>query len=140
MGVIIPVLLNIFDTRESLMNLMKTLIDREVSRTGEHTDIQLWGFGIGAYSDTENEAELFRGNSTCTRLLSHFARTHGYNYLRSLIIPLMKTMGSLPPGRGYVLDPSKVTDDELHQNLKNVEVVASSFLSIVSSSLPALPS
>ncbi|KAI0306901.1 hypothetical protein B0F90DRAFT_1915023 [Multifurca ochricompacta] len=119
--VIIPVLLNIFDTRESLMNLMKTLIDREVSRT-------------------ENEAELFRGNSTCTRLLSHFARIHGYNYLRSLIVPLMKTMGSLPPGRGYVLDPSKVTEEELRQNLKNVEVVASSFLAIVSSSLPALPS
>lgn len=121
-GVIIPVLLNIFDTRESLMNLMKTLIDREVSRT-------------------ENEAELFRGNSTCTRLLSHFARTHGYNYLRSLITPLMKTMGSLPPGCGYVLDPTKVPDEqELRQNLKNVEVVASSFLTIVSSSLPALPS
>lgn len=121
------------------MNLMKTLIDREVSRTGEYNG------GVsrsaGAHRDVENETELFRGNSTCTRLLSHFARTHGYNYLRSLIIPLMKTMGSLPPGCGYVLDPSKVTDDqELRQNLKNVEVVASSFLSIVSSSLPALPS
>jgi hypothetical protein len=33
--VIIPVLLNIFDTREALMNLMNTLIDREVGRTGE---------------------------------------------------------------------------------------------------------
>lgn len=96
---------------------------------------------ISIQRDAENEAELFRGNSTCTRLLSHFARIHGYNYLRSLIIPLMKTMGSLPPGCGYVLDPTKVADEqELRQNLKNVEVVASSFLSIVSSSLPALPS
>ena len=73
-------------------------------------------------------------------MLSHFARIHGYNYLRSLIVPLMKTMGSLPPGRGYILDPTKVSEEELRQNLKNVEVVASSFLAIVSSSLPALPS
>jgi hypothetical protein len=120
------------------MNLMKTLIDREVSRTGEYSG--RISRSTGAHWDAENETELFRGNSTCTRLLSHFARTHGYNYLRSLIIPLMKTMGSLPPGCGYILDSSKVTDDELRQNLKNVEVVASSFLSIVSSSLPALPS
>lgn len=31
---VIPVLLNIFDTRVSLMNLMKTLVDREIARTG----------------------------------------------------------------------------------------------------------
>jgi neurofibromin 1 len=138
--VIIPVLLNIFDTRESLMNLMKTLIDREVSRTGGRV---LYPCGVPcstAHQLAENEAELFRGNSTCTRMLSHFARIHGYNYLRSLIVPLMKTMGSLPPGRGYILDPTKVSEEELRQNLKNVEVVASSFLAIVSSSLPALPS
>lgn len=31
---VIPVLLNIFDTRASLMNLMKILVDREIARTG----------------------------------------------------------------------------------------------------------
>ncbi|TFY83118.1 hypothetical protein EWM64_g893 [Hericium alpestre] len=119
--VIIPVLLNIFDTRLSLMNLMTTLVDREVART-------------------ENEAELFRGNSTCTRLLSSFARLHGYTYLRSLIIPLVKNMTSMPPGRGYELDPTKAGQQNVEQNRKNVELVASSFLEIITSSTPALPS
>jgi len=35
---------------------------------------------------------LFRSNSTCTRFLSAFAKVHGYAYLRSLIIPLIKSM------------------------------------------------
>jgi hypothetical protein len=89
---------------------------------------------------TENEAELFRGNSSCTRLLSAFARIHGYTYLRSLLIPLIKTMTSLPPGRGYELDPSKAGDQDVKQNQKNVELVAASFLEIISASVPALPS
>jgi hypothetical protein len=93
-----------------------------------------------AYKLAENEAQLFRGNSTCTRLLSHFARIHGYNYLRDLIDPLMKIMGSTPPGFGYVLDSSVVSEEELHQNLENVTTVTTRFLEIVSSSLPRLPS
>ncbi len=49
-------------------------------------------------------------------------------------------MGSLPPDRGYTLDPSQVTEEELRQNLETVETVATKFLEIVSSSLPRLPS
>jgi len=88
----------------------------------------------------ENETQLFRMNTTCTRLLSHFARIHGYNYLRELIEPLMKIMGSLPPGCGYILDPAVVSEEERSQNLETVKTVATRFLEIVSSSLPSLPS
>jgi neurofibromin 1 len=88
----------------------------------------------------ENQTQLFRVNTTCTRLLSHFARIHGYNYLRGLIDPLMKIMGSLPRGCGYTLDPTMVTEEELRQNLETVRTVATRFLKIVSSSLPRLPS
>ncbi|KDQ64130.1 hypothetical protein JAAARDRAFT_118551 [Jaapia argillacea MUCL 33604] len=119
--VIIPVLFNLFDTRASLMHLMKTMIDREIAHTSDETD-------------------LFRGNSTCCRLLSAFARQHGYNYLRSLITPLIKTMTSLPAGRGYELDPTKIGDQDVLQNKKNVEVVATSFLAVISASVPSLPS
>ena len=119
--IIIPVLLNVFNTRESLMNLMKALIDREIAAT-------------------ENEAQLFRGNSTCTRMLSAFARIHGYTYLRGIIGPLIKTMEEAPSGVSYVLDPTLVTKEERERNQKNVELVASSFLQIITSSVPTLPS
>ncbi|KAF8635007.1 hypothetical protein AX15_000591 [Amanita polypyramis BW_CC] len=118
--IIISVLLNLFDNRTSLMKLMAMMIDQEI----EHTD---------------NDANLFRGNSTCTRFLSAFARIHGYSYLRSLIQPLVKSMLSMPPGCSYELDPSKAGDQDLEQNRKNVEFIASSFLAIISASVPTLP-
>lgn len=49
-------------------------------------------------------------------------------------------MATLPPGQGYEVDPTKAPEADLAQNTKNVQLVASSFLQIISSSLPALPS
>ncbi|KAI9574812.1 hypothetical protein HD554DRAFT_2201766 [Boletus coccyginus] len=116
----ISVLMNIFDTRAALVALLKTMIDREIAHTA-------------------SDADLFRSNSTCTRFLSAFARIHGYNYLRSLILPLIKTMSSMPLGRAYDLDPSKTPKHKLEQNQRDVEFIASSFLEIIGSSVPALP-
>ncbi|KAG8218508.1 hypothetical protein J3R82DRAFT_4145 [Butyriboletus roseoflavus] len=116
----ISVLMNIFDTRASLVALLKTMIDREIAHTA-------------------SDADLFRSNSTCTRFLSAFARIHGYNYLRSLILPLIKTMTSMPPGHAYDLDPAKTPKHKLEQNQRDVEFIASSFLEIIGSSVPALP-
>lgn len=89
---------------------------------------------------TDSDTALFRSNSTCTRFLSAFARVYGYNYLRSLILPLVKLVTTMPPGRGYELDPSRVSKEELKQNKETVELITSKFLEIISSSIPALPS
>jgi neurofibromin 1 len=88
---------------------------------------------------TDVEANLFRSNSTCTRFLSAFAKIHGYNYLRDLIQPLIKTMVDMPPGHGYELNPDRVGEEIASSNQRNVEIVATSFLKIVTSSVPALP-
>jgi hypothetical protein len=87
----------------------------------------------------DNEASLFRSNSTCTKFLSAFAKIHGYSYLRSLVQPLIKSMLSMPAGCSYELDPTKAGDQDLEQNKKNIELIASSFLSIIGASVPALP-
>ncbi|KAI0371618.1 hypothetical protein BV20DRAFT_1017123 [Pilatotrama ljubarskyi] len=115
------VLLNLFDTRSSLMTLLKTMIDNEIRKT-------------------DSDTALFRSNSTCTRFLSAFARVYGYNYLRSLIVPLVKLVTTMPPGHGYELDPARVTKEELRQNKETVEFITAKFLEIISSSIPALPS
>lgn len=117
----INVLLNLFDTRSGLMNLMKAMIDKEIA-------------------STENEANLFRGNSICTRFLSAFARVYGYNYLRNLIQPLIKTMVSLPAGHAYDLDPTKAPNQDIEQNKRDLIYVANAFLEIVLASAPAIPS
>ena len=71
--------------------------------------------------------------------LSSFAQIHGYNYLRSLVKHLLDTMVAMPPGTSYEVDPTKARRHDIMQNLKNVEYVASIFVGLVSSSLPALP-
>lgn len=75
-----------------------------------------------------------------TRFLSAFAKLYGYNYLRNLIRPLVTTMTSLPEGQTYDLDPSKVGEQQVAINQKAVELVASSFLEIITSSVPVFPS
>lgn len=119
--IVIPVLFNIFDERSTLMELLRTVIDREVA-------------------STTNEAELFRGNSMCTRMLSMLGRLHGFHYLRSVVEPLVKLIVSQPPGCGYEINPSKVTPEELETNLRCVMVVGQGFLDIIAESIPALPS
>ena len=48
-------------------------------------------------------------------------------------------MTAMAPGTSYEVDPTKAMRQEIMQNLRSVEYVASVFLGLISSSLPALP-
>ncbi|TRM67484.1 hypothetical protein BD626DRAFT_544948 [Schizophyllum amplum] len=117
---IINVLLDLFDTRESAVKLVKQIIDREIA-------------------STTSEASLFRSNSMYTRLLSAFARRHGYHYLRGLIEPLIRAMEEMPADSSFELDPAKAGTQDTLKNQHNIELVATSFLTIVGSSTQSVP-
>ena len=135
--IMISVLLNVFNTRGLLLALIKRMIEREVSRTGDIHQYLL--HNNSSLCASVSETGLFRSNSTYTRFLSAFGRLHGYNYLRSLVQPLIDTMSTMPPGTSYEIDPNKAIGQDIAQNQRNVEYVAAKFINLMSSSLPVLP-
>ncbi|KAI5118442.1 hypothetical protein M0805_000576 [Coniferiporia weirii] len=118
--VIIPVLLNLFDTRASLLDLLKLLIEREVKTT-------------------ENEVGLFRGNSMRIKLLCAFAKIHGYDYLRQLVKPLLDQMCILTQQYSFVLDPARASDEEVKENQETIKFFTQAFLQIVCNSASGMP-
>ncbi|KEP55513.1 RasGAP domain protein [Rhizoctonia solani 123E] len=117
---LIHVILNIFDTRKSLLRLMKALIDREVAQTS-------------------SESNLFRSNSMCMRILSAFARMHGYNYIRQVLSPLFAQMVAMPDDRSYELDPKRPDGKNVEENAKSLSIIAQAFLNVICDSAPILP-
>ena len=134
---IIPIMLNLFDTRASLLALLKLLVDREISKAGEFSRRSHLGMRTEQWVD--DSRSLFRGNSTSARLLGSFTKIHGYNYLRSLILPLIKVMKNMPPGHSYDMDPAKAVGQDVEQNRRNVEIATTAFLQVVTASIHSLP-
>lgn len=134
--ILIPVMLNLFDSRVSLMALLKLAIEREV-KTASKT--------IGPFLRRDadvlsaSEVSLFRGNTMRTLLLCAFAKLHGYEYLRTVLKPLIDHMRNLPEGVNFELDPQKVSKAHLEKNQETIKLVARAFLDIICSSAPALP-
>ncbi|KAG8749958.1 Ras GTPase activating protein ira2, partial [Ceratobasidium sp. 428] len=118
---LIHVILNIFDTRKSLLRLLKALVEREVAQT-------------------TSESNIFRSNTMCMRVLSAFARMHGYNYLRQILSPLISQMAAMPADRSYELDPKRPDGrGNIEENAKSLSIIAQAFLNVICESAPILP-
>lgn len=75
-----------------------------------------------------------------TRMLSAFARLHGYNYIRSLLLPLVSQMSAMPPGHSYELDPSRLRDGEsVDENEASLTLICQAFLDVICESVAIIP-
>jgi hypothetical protein len=48
-------------------------------------------------------------------------------------------MKEMPPGHSYDMDPARAIGQDLDQNRRNIEVVTSAFLQLVTASIHGLP-
>ncbi|KAJ2930404.1 hypothetical protein H1R20_g6694, partial [Candolleomyces eurysporus] len=121
--IIINVLLNVFDSHDSLVSLLKLTIEREIAHTAD------------------SETALFRSNSTCTRLLSAFARIHGYAFLRNLIKSLIAAMVTGSYDLPYPVDPRQVPPQDIDMSNDDLKVKGVDFvISMIDTSVDHAPS
>jgi neurofibromin 1 len=115
------ILLNIFDSRGGIIRFLKAAMFEEIEKT-------------------LSEEMVFRSNSFRTHLLSAFGRTHGYEYLRTIIAPLITDMINKPRGYSFEIDSQKMDSSEsLIVNQHRLEEMAQTFIDQICSSAHRVP-
>ncbi|SPO22404.1 related to Neurofibromin [Ustilago trichophora] len=114
-------LLSMFDAKGGLIRFLKAAVEEEIQRTA-------------------TEEMVFRSNSFCTTLLSTFARTHGYDYLRSIMAPLITEFARKPAGFSVEMDPSRVEPGgSAPKNQNALEEISQAFIDAICSSAHRVP-
>ncbi|OCF40958.1 neurofibromin 1 [Kwoniella heveanensis CBS 569] len=114
-------LFRVFEGKGALLGLMRALIEREVALTN-------------------HESELFRANSITMRMLTIFAKTYGYNYVRATLQPLVLSLIEKPPECSFELDPSKASGtDDIDRNADHLRLMCQALLDLICSSAPRVP-
>lgn len=115
------IMLSIFDSRGGIIKFLKAAVEEEIEKT-------------------PSEEMVFRSNSFRTHLLSLFARTHGYEYLRSIITPLITDMANRPSSYAYEIDPQRLDRGESVQvNQARLEETAQMFINTICDSAAQMP-
>ena len=73
------------------------------------------------------------------KLLCAFAKSHGYDYLRMIIKPVLDQMVTLASSHSFQLDPARTSEEEVKDNQEVIKVFAQAFLQIVCGSASAMP-
>ncbi|RIA90709.1 hypothetical protein C1645_875920 [Glomus cerebriforme] len=119
--VVSKTLLAVFDSRNKTMPLLKAIIEKEVI-------------------NTEYESDLFRRNCMATRMLASFAKTHGTEYLRETLQPLLNDLLSKPNDFSCELNPDILSPGEdVSKNFHNLKATAQAFLDGICASGPNMP-
>ncbi|WWD06786.1 hypothetical protein V865_004881 [Kwoniella europaea PYCC6329] len=114
-------LFRVFEGKGALLGLMRALIEREVALTN-------------------HESELFRANSITMRMLTIFAKTYGYNYVRATLQPLVLSLIEKPAECSFELDPSKASGTEdIDKNADHLRLMCQALLDLICSSTPRVP-
>ncbi|KAJ1554995.1 Ras GTPase activating protein ira2, partial [Nowakowskiella sp. JEL0078] len=115
------VLLNIFECRGLSINLLESVVEKEVELT-------------------KSPVDLFRGNTMATKLLTLYAKDHGQGYLQSALTPLLKELVSQHPPLTFETNPLNLgPNDDLERNKRNLSTYSKSFLDAILGSKRKLP-
>ncbi|UZJ51578.1 hypothetical protein CBS101457_000898 [Exobasidium rhododendri] len=115
------ILLNIFDSRGGIIKFLKAALTEEIEQT-------------------TSEEMVFRSNSFRTHLLSIYGKTHGYEYLRSIMAPLITEMANKPKGYSFEIDDQRLEPGESAMiNQHRLEEMAQAFIDQICSSAHRVP-
>ncbi|CEP19674.1 hypothetical protein [Parasitella parasitica] len=116
------ILLICFESRSKVMPLLKAVVQKEILLT-------------------EQEATLFRGTTMATRILSLFAKSSCFDYIRITLQPALEQINALPEDQHtWELDPQKVGSvEEVMRNKRNVIQATEILLNAICSSVDSAP-
>lgn len=114
-------LLNVFETRGKLFNLIEALVKQEIEQT-------------------ENEAELLRRNCVATKMLSIYAKWRGADYLKATLQKLLEKLMMTSQDLDLELDPGRVgSQEEAEKNALQLRIVVKVFIDDIRASATYIP-